>query len=265
MDEEKTTRNYYAIIPANVRYDSDLPATARLLYGEITALCNERGYCWATNSYFADLYEVTNRTASSWISLLAKKGYIHVKIIKDKETKEIKGRYISIINKEVIDEIVNNDEKLTTPIENNFHTPRKNIPDPIENNFHTPMEENFYKNNTVINNTINNTVNKGEKRKRFVPPTLEEVKAYCKERNNKVDPERWLNYYTANGWHVGRNKMKDWKAAVRTWERNSFGFDSNKQTGKNGIAINEETTKESADFWAQVRKDSGADEGNKLK
>jgi hypothetical protein len=50
-------------------------------------------------------------------------------------------------------------------------------------------------------------------------PTLEEVKAYCKERGNKVDPERWFDYYTSNGWKVGKNPMRDWKAAVRTWER----------------------------------------------
>ena len=50
-------------------------------------------------------------------------------------------------------------------------------------------------------------------------PTLEEVKEYCTERGNKVDPERWFDYYTSNGWKVGKNPMKDWKAAVRTWER----------------------------------------------
>lgn len=59
-------------------------------------------------------------------------------------------------------------------------------------------------------------------------PTLEDVRAYCTERGNKVDPERWFNYYEANGWRVGKNPMKDWKAAVRTWERN--GVD--KPTGK---------------------------------
>ena len=50
-------------------------------------------------------------------------------------------------------------------------------------------------------------------------PTLDEVKEYCSDRGNKVDPERWFDYYTSNGWKVGKNPMKDWKAAVRTWER----------------------------------------------
>lgn len=59
----------------------------------------------------------------------------------------------------------------------------------------------------------------GESKKRFRPPTVEEVEAYCFERNNKVDAERFVDYYTANGWKVGKNPMKDWKAAVRNWER----------------------------------------------
>lgn len=60
-----------------------------------------------------------------------------------------------------------------------------------------------------------------KKTTRFTPPTLEDVKAYCLERNNNVDAERFIDYYTANGWKVGKNPMKDWKAAVRTWERSS--------------------------------------------
>ena len=59
--------------------------------------------------------------------------------------------------------------------------------------------------------------------KRFTAPTLEEVKEYCEERKNNVDAERFIDYYTANGWKVGKNPMKDWKAAVRTWERNDSG------------------------------------------
>ncbi len=57
---------------------------------------------------------------------------------------------------------------------------------------------------------------------RFHPPTLEEVTAYCLERKNSVDPQRFIDYYTANGWLVGRGKMKDWKAAVRNWEGNEY-------------------------------------------
>lgn len=52
-------------------------------------------------------------------------------------------------------------------------------------------------------------------------PTIEEVRSYCKERNNGVDADKWFNYYSANGWKVGKNSMKDWKACVRTWERNT--------------------------------------------
>ena len=56
-------------------------------------------------------------------------------------------------------------------------------------------------------------------RKRFTPPTVDEVRAYCQDRQNGVDPQRFVDYYTSNGWMVGKNKMKDWKAAVRTWEQ----------------------------------------------
>ena len=54
---------------------------------------------------------------------------------------------------------------------------------------------------------------------RFVKPTIEEVTAYCTERGKGVDPQKWYDHYTANGWKVGKNPMQDWKAAVRTWER----------------------------------------------
>lgn len=59
------------------------------------------------------------------------------------------------------------------------------------------------------------------KRKKFTKPTLEEVREYCLERNNNIDPERFIDYYNSNGWKVGKNSMKDWKAAIRTWERNN--------------------------------------------
>ena len=67
------------------------------------------------------------------------------------------------------------------------------------------------------------------KRKRFVAPTLEEIATYCFERKNNVDAQRFFDYYESNGWKVGKNKMKDWKAAIRTWERNSFAGQKQEQ------------------------------------
>jgi hypothetical protein len=57
--------------------------------------------------------------------------------------------------------------------------------------------------------------------KRFTKPTIEEVVDYCNERNNDVDAEKFYDYYSSNGWKVGKNGMKDWKASVRTWEKNT--------------------------------------------
>ena len=146
---EERQKAYYAIIPANVRYDKDLVPNAKLLYGEITALCNEKGYCWASNQYFAELYNVSDRTIKNWISQLADKGYIQRSVKYREGTKEIEQR------------------KLFIGRENNFTTSGNYVPDPRENNFTTPSEKNFLDNNTSINNTFNNTdIYKGKKKQK---------------------------------------------------------------------------------------------------
>jgi len=80
---------------------------------------------------------------------------------------------------------------------------------------------------------------KKENVKRFSPPTIEEVKAYCAERKNNVDAQRFVDYYTSNGWLVGKNKMKDWRAAVRTWERNNSSSSKNSNIAVNNNASND--------------------------
>ena len=90
----KEKPNYYAIIPAEVRYDEDLKANSKLLYGEITCLSNKTGVCYASNNYFARLYKVVPSAITSWINQLKEKGYIDVDYFK--ENKEIKGRAIRI-------------------------------------------------------------------------------------------------------------------------------------------------------------------------
>jgi predicted phage replisome organizer len=74
-----------------------------------------------------------------------------------------------------------------------------------------------------IDKKINSNSGASPQKNTFKPPTLEEVKAYCKERNNKIDAERWYDFYSSKGWMIGKNKMKDWKAAVRTWEKSDTG------------------------------------------
>lgn len=93
--EEKP--NYYAVIPANVRY-SDITANAKLLYGEITALSNKDGYCYATNRYFAELYGVTVVSISKWIKELSDAGFIETEIIYKNGTKGIDSRHIRIVD-----------------------------------------------------------------------------------------------------------------------------------------------------------------------
>lgn len=71
--------------------------------------------------------------------------------------------------------------------------------------------------------------------KKFTPPTVEEVTEYCKERNSIVDPQKFCDFYTAKGWMVGKNRMKDWKACVRTWETNRDG-QSTPPAGPSGLS-----------------------------
>ena len=93
------------------------------------------------------------------------------------------------------------------------------------------------RNNNIITHTndkktkINNTNVTDQK----IPPPLELVKEYCHERGNKVDPERWFDFYQAKGWLIGKNKMKDWRAAVRTWEKNEQSSLSLSKSRKNYI------------------------------
>ena len=82
-----------------------------------------------------------------------------------------------------------------------------------------------------IEKEIDSSASTTTKRKRFEKPTLSEIKEYCIERNNNVDAQHFYDYYESNGWKVGKNSMKNWQAAVRTWEKNSY-TNTTKQTKK---------------------------------
>nr|DAI08864.1 MAG TPA: replisome organizer protein [Caudoviricetes sp.] len=128
---------YYGILPANIRYDKNLKPMEKIMYSELTALSNKNGYCNATNSYFAELYEVGKNTVSLWIGDLEKAGYIKTKLIYEAGTKNIKERRIYITN----------------PITKNDDTYHEKEVDPITKNDDTPITKNREDNNTSINNT----------------------------------------------------------------------------------------------------------------
>lgn len=88
------------------------------------------------------------------------------------------------------------------------------------------------KHRTVQDSTVKKSIveeSNNKARGRFTPPTVDEVSAYCRERKNGIDPQRFVDFYASKGWRVGNQAMKDWKAAVRTWERRN---DSNADSGR---------------------------------
>lgn len=138
-------KGYYAIIPASIRYDNDIPANAKLFYAEITALCNEKGYCWANNNYFAELYDVSDRTIGRWISLLCKKEYIVTEYKYKAGTKEILKRYIKLFRSPST-EISEGEEGSVLGGDKNVSTYRQKCP--------IGGDKNVRDNNIINNNNI---------------------------------------------------------------------------------------------------------------
>ena len=131
--------SYYSILTADVRYDKRLKPNEKLLFSEITALSNKRGYCNASNNYFAQLYDVTTVTASNWVNHLKDRGYIDVEMIYD--GKQIKERRIFVNS---------------NPIKENFNTPKEKVEDPVKEKFKRGIKKKFKENNTRYNNTSKN-------------------------------------------------------------------------------------------------------------
>jgi len=175
----KEKPNYYAIIPAEVRYSKALIPNAKLLYAEITALCNMNGKCTASTEYFCRLYEVSRVSIQKWLKNLEDNNHIRRVNIYKQGSKQIDTRVITLVN-------IPSKEKLTD--------------------------------NTNINITNTNLTDSNTKGS-FVKPTIIYIKEYCKERKNNVDAETFFDFYESKDWLIGKNKMKDWKACVRTWEK----------------------------------------------
>ena len=174
-----TKPNYYAVIPADVRYNKKLSPNSKLLYAEITALCNMNGKCTASTEYFCRLYEVSRVSIQKWVKILENNNYIKRVNIYRQGSKEILTRIITLVN--------------------------------------SPSKEKFTDNTNI--NINNNNLTDSNRKALFKKPSINEIRDYCNERGNNIEAEAFIDFYESKDWKIGKNKMKDWKAAVRTWER----------------------------------------------
>lgn len=164
--------SYYSIITANVRYDNRLTDSEKLLFAEITSLSNKYGYCTATNSYFARLYEVVKETISRRISNLTKYGYLKIETVKD--GKQIKQRKMYPLTQSSI------------PIDVKINTP-------IDNSVNTPIDANVKENNTSINNTSINNINRTDNSATDV--TRERFEEWWKLYDKKLDKKKAFSLF----------------------------------------------------------------------
>ena len=164
--------SYYSIITANVRYDNRLTDSEKLLFAEITSLSNKYGYCTATNSYFARLYDVVKETISRRISNLTKYGYLKIETVKD--GKQIKQRKMYPLTQSSI------------PIDIKINTP-------IDNSVNTPIDANVKENNTSINNTSINNINRTDNSATDV--TRERFEEWWKLYDKKLDKKKAFSLF----------------------------------------------------------------------
>jgi len=179
--------NYYAIIPANVRY-AKINANAKLLYGEITALANKEGFCFATNKYFADLYQVDARTIQRWVKELIDNNFIYVQII-DFEKRKI---YLS------------SETKMSYPPDKNvIPTPDKNV---THNNTSINNTKNSYSENSKIDEIKANPIFNLNRKSKFASLTDQEIDLTL--QTALVDNPK-LSFASAINWLANEQKTRD--------------------------------------------------------
>jgi len=191
---EKPT--YYATIPANVRYSS-LKPNAKLLYGEITALSNKLGYCYASNNYFAKLYGVSKNTVSRWLSDLTKLGFITIEIQRNKN-KEITKRIIGIDKNVVtpIDKKVKGNNTSNNTTSNNITIKEKFIAEVMTFDYPKSMLEDFI-----------NYWTEGKKKMRFQKQSTFEI---------KLRLLRWAK--NENKWNKAKPTMSKLDSQINAWQ-----------------------------------------------
>lgn len=212
----------FVLIPAAVLDDRRIKAAEKIFFAEIMALSNNTGYCYATNTYFRTLYGVSVTTLQGWLANLKTCGYIKIDVIRNPDN-SVKERRITPYCLDF------------APYGENPGESPEILGESSPENLLNPPPKNRQENNTILNNT---SKNKRESTREARPKSIEDVRAYCRERNNRVNVDRWYAHYESNGWKVGRNPMKDWKAAIRKWEADDgCGPQPKGGTPSNGTSI----------------------------
>lgn len=176
-----------------------------LFNGEMIVV--KRGQYITSTVKLAEKWGWNRKTVSSYLKLLEQDKMI-VKLSDNAKT------LITIENYEVFQGV---DEDIGQPItQPNGQPIGQQTDSPMDNHADNPLDANKNDKNIKNDKNVKNINNIG----RFTPPDVDDVKAYCYERGNNVDAQAFVDFYSSKGWMVGKNKMKDWKAAVRTWERN---------------------------------------------
>lgn len=216
----------YGIIPKLVMQDSELDIGAKAVYAYFCSFAGAGDTCFPSRDKICLDLGVSKNTITKYITQLVRRGYIGV------EQSKGNGRFAN--NVYTLRSEVGPCTKKQDTEEPYTEIPCTKISDTENLGYEnlTPNNNSIKNNSSSKSNSLNNT-GPTAPRARFVKPTLDEIKAYCKERRNAVDPERFLAYYESNGWKVGKNPMKDWKAAVRNWERNSYAPKPQRDTGAN--------------------------------
>lgn len=186
MSQGNEQPGFWALIPASVRYDKELPPNAKLLYGEVTALSDKLGYCYAQNSYFSDLFGLSERSVTRLLSTLVDRGYLRVDVVRDTATQEVLERRIYAIY---------NTEGAGAP------PPDKNVGTPPDKIVTTPPDKNVGEINT---------------RSDHIPPIVPQGGPPKKKKAKSVPawkPERFEKFWAYYPRHEDR------VSAVREWDR----------------------------------------------
>ena len=181
----------YILIPDTVYQRNDIPRRSHELFGLLYSLSRKTGECDAGNTYLSTQLNLDPKTVSRDLRVLVQKGLISVCV----DTSS--GRRII----RVVDQMVNIGDHIVTTEGLNGHLDGDDTVNPI------------------VYDKKNGSADAPAKRKCFQPPAVSEVADFCRAHSLSMDAERFVDYYTANGWMAGRNKMRNWQAAARNWAR----------------------------------------------